>query len=139
MLNLDLPEVQSIGDGLDGDLLDVEGMEVSDNDLYEKHQWDIKRVGGHADTWAIQKGAGAVVAVIDSGVYAEHPDIAPNYAYGKFLADVDTPLPPGWIVRAEAGTPQDYSGHGTHVAGAIAGAITAGRIIGVAPEASIAN
>ena len=138
MLTLDLPEAQIIGDGLDADGLDVEGMEVNDNDLYETYQWDIKRVGGHADTWAIQKGAGAVVAVLDTGVYATHPDLEPNYAYGTDFTDITVPLPPGWIMW-DQGSPQDYSGHGTHVAGAIAGAITSGRIIGVAPEASIAN
>ncbi len=110
---------------------------VEDNDLYAQ-QWDIHRVGGDADTWAIEKGAGATVAVLDTGVYAAHPDIAPNYAYGKDFTDITVDLPPGWIMWDEGG-PQDYEGHGTHVAGAIAGAITSGRIIGVAPEAGIAN
>jgi len=102
------------------------------------YQWDIRRVGGDADTWAIEKGAGATVAVLDTGVFATHPDIAPNYAYGKDFTDITVTLPPGWIMWDQGG-PQDYEGHGTHVAGSIAGAITAGRIIGVAPEASIAN
>lgn len=116
--------------------LAVEGIE--DNDLYLAYQWDIKRVGGDADTWATQQGAGAVVAVLDTGVYAAHPDIAPNYAYGKDFVDITAHLPEGWIMWDQGG-PQDYNGHGTHVAGSIAGAITSGRIIGVAPEASIAN
>lgn len=131
MLSLDLPEARIVHE----DIL-VEGIE--DNDLYMAYQWDIRRVGGDEDTWAIEKGAGATVAVLDTGVYAEHPDIAPNYAYGKDFTDITAPLPPGWIMWDEGG-PQDYEGHGTHVAGTIAGAITAGRIIGVAPEASIAN
>ena len=131
MLTLDLPAERIVRD----DLL-VEGIE--DNDLYVAYQWDIRRVGGDADTWAIQKGGGATVAVLDTGVFAAHPDIAPNYAYGKDLVDITIELPPGWIMWDQGG-PQDYNGHGTHVAGSIAGAITSGRIIGVAPEASIAN
>jgi len=131
MLSLDLPEARIVHE----DIL-VEGIE--DNDLYMAYQWDIRRVGGDADTWAIEKGAGATVAVLDTGVYAAHPDIAPNYAYGKDFTDITVPLPPGWFMW-DLGGPQDYDGHGTHVAGTIAGAITSGRIIGVAPEASIAN
>ena len=131
MLSLDLPETR-----LAQEDISVEGIE--DNDLYMAYQWDIRRVGGNADTWAIEKGAGAIVAVLDTGVYAAHPDIAPNYAYGKDFTDITVELPPGWIMWDQGG-PQDYEGHGTHVAGSIAAAITSGRIIGVAPEASIAN
>ena len=131
MLSLDLPEGRVAHEAIS-----VEGIE--DNDLYMAYQWDIRRVGGDADTWAIQKGAGAVVAVLDTGVFAAHPDIAPNYAYGKDFTDITVELPPGWTMWDQGG-PQDYEGHGTHVAGSIVGAITAGRIIGVAPEASIAN
>ena len=131
MLSLDLPAVQIAHEDIQ-----VEGIE--DNDLYLAYQWDIRRVGGDADTWAIEQGEGAVVAVLDTGVYDLHPDIAPNYAYGKDFVDITVELPPGWIMWDEGG-PQDYEGHGTHVAGSIAGAITSGRIIGVAPEASIAN
>ena len=131
MLELDLPAA-SIAHA---DVL-VEGIE--DNDLYMAYQWDIRRVGGDADTWAIEKGDGAVVAVLDTGVFSAHPDIAPNYAYGKDFTDITLVLPEDWTMW-DLGGPQDYQGHGTHVAGSIAGTIDAGRIIGVAPEASIAN
>ncbi len=131
MLELDLPAARIAHADVS-----VEGIE--DNDLYMAFQWDIRRVGGDADTWAIEKGAGATVAVLDTGVFATHPDIAPNYAYGKDFTDITVELPPGWIMWDQGG-PQDYDGHGTHVAGSIVGAITDGRIIGVAPEASIAN
>ncbi len=111
---------------------------IADNDFYVNYQWDIRRVGGDADTWAIEKGAGVTVAVLDTGVYSTHPDIALNYAYGKDFTDITVALPPGWIMW-DAGGPVDYEGHGTHVAGSIAASITAGRVIGVAPEAQIAN
>ena len=128
---LDLPEARIVHEDLA-----VEGIE--DNDLYMAYQWDIRRVGGDADTWAIEKGAGATVAVLDTGVFDAHPDIAPNYAYGQDFTDITVELPEGWFMWDQGG-PQDYDGHGTHVAGSIAGAITSGRIIGVAPEAKIAN
>ena len=131
MISLDQPEYR----------VELAGISVSgieDNDLYLAYQWDIRRVGGDAATWAIETGAGAVVAVLDTGVFSGHPDIAPNYAYGKDFTDITAPLPPGWIMW-DGGGPQDYEGPGTHVAGSIAASIHSGRIIGVAPEASIAN
>jgi lantibiotic leader peptide-processing serine protease len=109
---------------------------VEANDLYMEYQWDIKRAGGVPETWAIERGAGTIVAVLDSGVYWEHPDIAPNYLYGKsYVVDHIDP----WGDPAPAEDANDYFGHGTAIAGTIAAPITQGRIIGIAPEAGIAN
>lgn len=61
------------------------------------------------EAWAITRGSPAVtVAVIDSGVDYTHPDLAPNYAGGDDFTSPD-------------GDPMDDHGHGTHVAGIIAG------------------
>ncbi len=127
VLSLDLPIAVGAVD-------EPAGIEA--NDLYVRLQWDIKRVGGVAETWDIQRGAGAVVAVLDTGVYHPHPDIAPNYLYGRSYV-MDHWHPVYGFVPAE--DELDYHGHGTHVAGSIAAPITQGRIIGVAPEAGIAN
>ncbi len=116
--------------------IEAGGAGVEDNDLYVALQWDIKRVGGVEETWDIEKGAGVTVAVLDTGVYSPHPDIAPNYAYGVSYV-VDHWHPDFGDVPAE--DESDYHGHGTHVAGSIAAPITQGRIIGVAPEVGIAN
>src|SRR4030095_11745446 len=71
-------------------------------------------------------GAGVTVAVLDTGVRADHPDLA-----GKIVAAVDF-----------TGTRPDASddvGHGTHVAGIIAGsgAASGGRYRGIAPDVSL--
>ncbi|MGO0575702.1 S8 family serine peptidase [Ornithinimicrobium panacihumi] len=72
-------------------------------------------------------GEGITVAVLDTGVDAEHPD----------LADA--------VVAAEdfsgTGNPDDVFGHGTHVAGIITGngAASGGEIVGVAPDVQIMN
>ncbi len=110
--------------------------QAGDNDLYGGLQWDIKRSGGVPETWEMETGKGAVVAVLDTGVYYHHPDIEPNYLYGKSYV-VDHTHPDYGEVPAE--DENDYSGHGTHVAGSIAAPTQQGRIIGVAPEAGIAN
>jgi serine protease AprX len=80
------------------------------------------------NTASYLQGQGVGVAVVDSGVNATHPDLQ-----GRITAQVKF-----------METPQDMSdmyGHGTHVAGIIAGNGTAsgGRYIGIAPKANLVN
>jgi len=73
-------------------------------------------------------GSGVVVAVLDSGIDKNHPDLA-----GKVVGEVN-------FVDSER-TTDDLLGHGTTVAGIIAGSGTAsgGEYVGVAPGASLLN
>jgi serine protease AprX len=75
-------------------------------------------------------GRGIGVAVIDSGVYA-HPDLA-----GRITAAADFTQDPPLIVNGPLGDP---GGHGTHVAGLIAGdgSVSGGAFTGTAPCANI--
>ncbi len=69
-------------------------------------QWNLFRSGGPR-AWDFSKGAGAEVAVIDTGADGSHPDLS-----GRIVATADhdpTPLAPGPTV--------DTFGHGTHTAG----------------------
>lgn len=88
------------------------------------HQWGLDLI--HADAaHPVSTGAGAVVAVVDTGIDAAHPDLAGRIGSGMDLVDGDS-------------TPQDENGHGIHVAGIIAA--DAGNGIGVdsvAPAATI--
>lgn len=90
--------------------------------------WGIERV--HApEAWAYgHTGAnGTVLAVIDTGVAWNHPDLAPNVIDAQcFASGACNPYP-------------SYSDHGTHVAGTAAAAFGGGAIVGVAPELSIAS
>jgi len=74
--------------------------------------------------WAATKGKGARVAVLDTGADCAHPDLAPNCA-------------PGYNVLDPGAAPDDDKGHGTHVAGIIAGALNWSGMAGMAPEARI--
>ena len=85
------------------------------------------------EAWAVSTGSpSVVVAVIDTGVDYNHPDLASRFAGGyNFVAGNFDPL--------------DDHGHGTHVAGTIAAGLenmtgnpaTAEGVVGVAPEARI--
>ena len=70
--------------------------------------------------WAGWRAGGVNVAVIDSGIDWNHPEIAPSYAGGyHVLEDNNEPL--------------DDIGHGTHVAGIIGASNNAFGVVGVAP------
>ncbi|RKQ34379.1 S8 family serine peptidase [Oceanobacillus halophilus] len=73
-------------------------------------------------------GKGVKVAVIDTGIDYEHPDLAVNYRSGFDLVDLDDdPME----TKAEQGMP---TLHGSHVSGIIA---ANGDLQGVAPDAEI--
>lgn len=77
-------------------------------------------------------GRGVTVAVVDSGIYA-HPDLA-----GRIVAAVDFTQDPPVVSTTPLSDP---GGHGTHVAGLVAGDGTAsgGAYTGTAPCANIVD
>ena len=101
----------------------LHALETSQTDPGRARQWGLDAVGVGA-AWALTRGAGVVVAVVDTGV-APAPDLA-----GRLL--------PGWNIVAGSAASADDNGHGTHVAGTIAESEGNGLAeAGVAPEASI--
>ncbi len=93
------------------------------NDSYFSNLWGMHNTGqtvngtaGTADAdvdapeaWDIRTSASTVtVAVIDTGVNLAHPDLASELVAGYDFVDSDS-------------SPYDLNGHGTHVAGTIAG------------------
>ncbi len=94
-------------------------------DPLRNSQWALDAIHLGAASPATVTGAGALVAVIDSGVDATHPDLAGRVVPGPDVVDGDA-------------DPSDPTGHGTHIAGIVAAA--AGNGIGgagVAPAARI--
>lgn len=82
----------------------------------------VPQVWGRGDL-----GRGAVVAILDTGVDATHPDLAPTWRGGSN----------SWFDPfGEHASPRDVSGHGTQAAGLIIGGSAGGSAIGVAPQAS---
>lgn len=85
--------------------------------------WDLDAINAK-QAWALGAGHGVVVAVLDTGVSVTHPAFT-----GRVLA--------GWNVIDNTGDTADDSGHGTFVAGLIAGAQTTNGDTGVAPGVTI--
>jgi len=95
-------------------------------DLHNLWQWDIKQVTMNGSSYQLSTGSHrTVVGIIDTGVSTRHPDLMPNLMGGRsFVADG----PGGTVVPGDI---EDRHGHGSHVAGTIAGH---GRILGVGPD-----
>jgi subtilisin family serine protease len=97
------PAVLSVED--DGE---AQAVTVPTDPLWSK-QWFARKVNG-PKAWEVTTGTkGPIVAVLDTGVQAKHPDLR-----GRVL--------PGWNFVANTSVTKDNGDHGTPVAGIIAGA-----------------
>lgn len=86
--------------------------------------WGVIRIKADK-VWNASMGKGVKVAVIDTGIQRDHPDLVANIKGGvNFVSG----LPDQW---------DDENGHGTRVAGIIAAANNDIGYVGVAPEASL--
>ncbi|MFI9219217.1 type VII secretion-associated serine protease mycosin [Streptomyces werraensis] len=98
-------------------------------DTIRDRQWALDAL--HADqVWSTTHGAGVTVAVLDTGVEADHPDLDGNVLQGKDLV--------GFGAREGD---EAWARHGTAMAGIIAGhghgPGNGDGVLGVAPEAKI--
>lgn len=100
---------------------------AASNDARVGEQWALGVIGVD-QAWAVTKGAGVTIAVIDSGS-GPHPDLDANLDAGRNL----------FMGADEVGAPDvDTVGHGTHVAGIIAAVANNGvGVAGIAPESRI--
>ena len=91
--------------------------------------WGLDNIGA-PEVWTGSNGfsgatgSGTVIAVVDTGVDLDHPEFQDRITQGFDFVDYDN-------------IADDGDGHGTHVAGTIAGADDGEGITGVAPDASI--
>ena len=108
-------------------------------------QWDMRAINATSGgSYAVNRGAGARVGDIDTGIDLTNTDIMPNVdiaASCVFLyADTPTSNPAEQVTRGDCSNKaalQDLAGHGTHTAGTIAAPINGKGVSGVAPEAKV--
>ncbi|MCQ4087445.1 S8 family serine peptidase [Saccharibacillus sp. JS10] len=101
----------------------VEESSPAEVPLYEKWGWDIKEITGDWKSHDIQRGSrDVVIAVVDSGIDASHPDLADSIVgQGRsFVPGIEST--------------DDNLGHGTMVAGSIS---ADGKLLGVGPDLGI--
>lgn len=104
--------------------------DVDHSDL-SRDQWALEHMDV-PEAWDDSRGTGARVALLDTGVHAEHPDLG-----GAVLEETD-------VTGQELG-PEDgeFGAHGTMMAGIIAarghGREHDGGVFGVAPEAGLVS
>jgi thermitase len=106
---------------------------LAPNDTHFGHLWGLGATPGVGvlPAWDRSRGAGQVIAIVDTGVDLTHPDLAgnlwtgPGGVHGHDFVDNDN-------------DPDDFNMHGTHVAGTAAAiSDNAQGVAGVAPQAQI--
>ena len=98
---------------------------VPNDTSYPSQQPYLSRIGAPTAWDVANTGAATVVAVLDTGVDRDHPDLAPNLVAGSDIVNGDT-------------DPSDDDGHGTAVAGVVGAATgNGGGIAGVAWNAKV--
>jgi subtilisin family serine protease len=111
-----------------------------------RNEWNLNSINA-PEVWAQgYTGNEIVVAVLDTGVDLDHPDLRANLWVNEdeipgnwldddsngFIDDVG-----GWDFAGNDNDPNDRNGHGTHVAGTIAALRNGTGSTGVAPDALI--
>ena len=95
---------------------------------YYAYQWDIRRVKAD-EAWEVTSGShNTVVAIIDTGIAWNHPDLAPNVEYTAC-----------YNTLSSCSQYPDVHWHGTHVAGTVAAAFGGGKAVGVGPNLGLAS
>ncbi|NLP57870.1 S8 family serine peptidase [Lutibacter sp. B1] len=102
---------------------------IGSDEPYFFYQWGMDAIDA-PEAWNVgYQGENAKVFILDSGIDAEHPDLASNLnteLSASFVEGEDWNIQPGF-----------YFNHGTHVAGIIAAADNSFGVIGVAPKSEI--
>lgn len=93
-------------DETNGALGSEQSLVIPNDVLYSKYQWNLPSIETEKG-WNISKGTDdVIIAVLDTGVQTNHPDLAGRFVDGANIVDPSK-------------LPEDDVGHGTHVTGII--------------------
>jgi subtilisin len=96
----------------------------------DRTPWGIQAIYNDSAITSTSGGSGIVVAVLDTGVNRNHPDLSSNVAQCQDFSQIKV----SWVDNSCS----DGNGHGTHVSGTVlANGGTGKGIYGVAPEAKL--
>jgi subtilisin family serine protease len=104
---------------------------IGDGEAFISQQWGLRQIGAQ-DAWAVTRGAGVRIGVVDTGADLKHEELA-----GGTIVDSTRCIDTGGQASRCGGSAQDDNGHGTHVAGTIAAPLNGKGVAGVAPEARL--
>nr|WP_264766199.1 S8 family serine peptidase [Marinobacter fonticola] len=93
--------------------------------LSEIQDWGLKLLN-IPSLWRISEGEGVKVAILDTGVSLNHPDLTGSIPAGNYKDFTNSP-------HGIA----DQQGHGTHCAGIVAARKNSRGVVGVAPKAEL--
>jgi uncharacterized repeat protein (TIGR01451 family) len=99
---------------------------VEPDDTYFDKQWAMQKIEAPA-AWDVTRGStGVIIAILDTGVNTDHPDLTDKIVQSVNFTDADTD--------------DDIFGHGTHVAGIAAAATNNGiGVAGLGYDSSLMN
>jgi lantibiotic leader peptide-processing serine protease len=103
-------------------------------------QWDMKMIKADQANKTNKGSRKVKIGIIDSGIDATNPDLAPNVDLDlsrNFVTDIPAIDGPCEFAGCVDPVGHDDSGHGTHVAGTVAAAANGVGIAGVAPNVTL--
>ncbi|MFB6187676.1 MAG: S8 family peptidase [Halobacteriaceae archaeon] len=89
---------------------------------------DVLHENGETGGDSNGRSSGADIAIIDTGIDSDHPDLEPNLGEGKAFVEAGSKYAKPW---------DDDNGHGTHVAGTADAVDNNSGVVGVSTEATI--
>lgn len=86
-------------------------------------EWGVARIGADK-VWISGSGNGVKIAIVDTGIQLDHPDLINNIVQGYDFVNNDTDA-------------SDDNGHGTHVAGLASASLNESGVVGVSYSAKL--
>src|SRR3989338_5669369 len=90
------------------------------NDPFYSYQWNFSKIGMES-AWNVSNGSGVTVAIVDTGVAYENYSQSRKTKYYLAPDLTNTAFVSGYDFVNDDTHPNDDNGHGTHVAGTVAG------------------